>query len=311
MTETSTKTDFTKLNGPTFTWEIWYACNYRCTYCPWEMTKSWEKMSKMHSGIQPSDWLAAWDRMHAKYGSSHLYLIGGEPILYPKIDEILEVLARKHYLSVITNLSLSLDAARRLSRELPPDRVRFGASFHPEFSNLDEFVEKLVIFKDAGFQVWISIVAWPPFVDKLQFYKETFERRGIYPDVHTFFGDYEGKSYPAAYTAEQKAAISPHLNEVLITHGLEQESTLGKPCVSGYLSAKVLGNGDVYRCGSLVNYDTPAPMGNILKPDFELWAAPTPCPRPTCNCGDSRLLLENYVKEHPLAAALRSSPPAP
>ena len=309
MKEKPSGTDFSRLSAAVFMWDIWYACNYRCSYCPWEMSKSWEAMAKKHRVISPAEWIACWERMHRKYDSSHVYFIGGEPLLYPRIDEILEALSRKHYLSVITNLSMPIDAARRLVQKLPPERVRFGASFHPEFSDLDQFLEKLAVFQEADFQVWASMVAWPPFIGEIKKYMDVFESRGIGLDLQTFFGTYQGKSYPLDYTREEKLAISPYIADILKPHGLGQEPTLGKPCGSGHIYSKILGNGDVYRCGSVVDYDSPAPMGNILDPDFELWAGPTPCPRRTCDCGESRYLWENYVKEHPAATSSRACSP--
>ena len=303
MKDKSNATDFLHLNAVTFMWEIWYACNYRCTYCPWEMANSWEKMAKKNRVVPAAEWIACWDRIHSKYGASHLYLLGGEPLLYPGIEELLRGVSKKHYLSIITNLSLPLDTIKRFAKELPPERVRFGPSFHPQFADLDEFVEKTVVLNEAGFQPWVSIVAWPPFVDKLQGYKDAFTKRGIPPIVQTFFGTYEGKQYPQAFTAEEKSEISAQLpedNPDLEPYGLREQSTFGKPCMSGHIYSKVLADGDVHRCGSVVDYDNPPPpMGNILNPDFALWSGPTPCPRLTCRCGESANLWENYVKEHP------------
>ncbi|MDE1976056.1 MAG: hypothetical protein KGI84_02210 [Elusimicrobia bacterium] len=36
-----------------FTWDLWYGCNYRCSYCWWEMDDLWADLAKKHLILPP------------------------------------------------------------------------------------------------------------------------------------------------------------------------------------------------------------------------------------------------------------------
>ncbi|MFA6094013.1 MAG: hypothetical protein WCU88_13860 [Elusimicrobiota bacterium] len=261
------------------------------------MTGSWERMARLHRAGPWQDWISAWDRVFERYGSCHISLIGAEPLLHPHAAQLIAGVSRRHAASVITNLSASIETLGKLTDRLPPERVRFGASFHPRGAVLPEFARKLLFLKERGFETWASIVAWPPFLKELADWTQSLGKTGVFVDIQPFFGKFEGRPYPRSYThAEQELLVSlkPALRQGL---SLFQESTLGRPCVSGYVYAKVLANGDVHRCGSCA--DSGKPIGNLFDPGFALSETAAPCPRPSCLCGEDIYLLDAYAPRHP------------
>lgn len=277
--------------GATFTWDVWYSCNYRCSYCWWEMDGLWNKLAEQNRVLPPEDWEKVWDRVHERHGEARLDLLGGEPLLYPRMDELCRRLSRKHKLLITTNLSFDAEKLERFLDGLDPDRVHFAASFHPQFTSLDAFMEKALLLKRAGFEPAALFVTWPPLLSRLEEYRSAFLAREIPFSLMIFQGRHGGKEYPDAYTAEEKellGGMTPSADEE--KYRLLSESTLGKLCHSGRVSANVKGNGDVYRCGQ--DAFGLKPMGNIFDPEFRLDDAPKPCPYSRCSCKEFRYLDE-------------------
>lgn len=306
--------DFDSWDGQKFVWEISYACNYRCSYCHFELRDSWDEMSAYQGAPRPEAWKQAWERLYERYGSATILVVGGEPLHHPGAGEILEHVARRHYVSIITNLSLPSERLEELACRLPAQRTRFGATFHPEFAEAGPLRDKLAGLRDKGFDVWLTIVAWPPLLERLPEWREYFAAAGIPLSVCVFFGTHEGKTYPEAYTEAQRAFLDPFLSPFDRRYQLRREDTIGLPCAAGFVYAKVRANGDVYRCGTVAEYRSTGQepvLGNVFDPAFRLNEAPAPCPMRRCECGESRYLLESYGERHPPARARILQPATP
>jgi MoaA/NifB/PqqE/SkfB family radical SAM enzyme len=249
----------------TLSWDLWYACNYRCAYCWWEMDNLWDKLAAQHRVLPPQEWLAVWDRIHAGCGSVRIDLLGGEPLIYPRCDELLEGLSRRHTLQITTNLALPLDRLDALLGKLSPQRVHFNASFHPGCTSLPDFLERVLRLKRAGFVPGVAVVTWPPFLERLPAYYEEFESRGIPFYPMTFQGRWNGRQYPDAFSPEEKALIESLMNQ--------------RP-----LQAQEVR----YRLDAFGR----KPMGNLFDPGFRLYAAPQPCSYENCSCMEYKFLDE-------------------
>lgn len=283
----------------TFTWDLWYACNYRCSYCWWEMDQLWDVLAKQHKVLPPEQWVAVWDRIHSLYGTARLEVLGGEPLLYPRVGELLEGLSRRHFVQVTTNLSPSPEKLSRILDRVSPDRVHFNLSFHPQFTTLDIFLQKALLLKGAGFEPAVLCVTWPPFLSELASYRKQFRDRGIPFTLMIFQGRWEGKTYPEDFTVEESSLIqslmsapSQELKEAEVRYRLERQETLGKLCHSGRVYANVKGNGDVFRCGQ--DAFGRHPIGSIFDPAFRLFDIPKPCPYERCSCLEFKYLDEIF-----------------
>ncbi len=277
--------------GISFTWDLWYSCNYRCSYCWWEMDGLWDSLAKQHRVLSPEEWARVWERIHERYGEARLDILGGEPLLYPRFPELLEALSARHRLVITTNLSPSLGSLRRMLSVADPGRVHFNASFHPQFTDLDVFLEKALYLRDKGYEPGVLFVPWPPFLKRLSEIREAFRSRRIPFTVMIFQGRHGGKVYPEAYTPAERVLLGR------MTSGADENkyrllrgATKGKLCHSGRVYANVKGNGDVYRCGA--DAFGRRPMGNVFDPAFRLDEAPKPCPYAKCSCQEFRCLDE-------------------
>ncbi|MBI3547459.1 MAG: radical SAM protein [Elusimicrobia bacterium] len=288
----------------TFTWDLWYACNYRCSYCWWEMGGLWETLAKQHKLLPPAEWDAVWTRIYDRCGEARIEVLGGEPLLYPKFGELLRLLSAKHRLQVTTNLSPEPAQLERLLDPLSPERVHFNASFHPQFIGLQPFLERTQVLQDRGFDPGVLFVTWPPLLPRLEEYRREFVSRGYPFSAMIFQGDWEGRTYPEAFTPAEKAMIEgvmnhPTLKSAEVRYRLDRDAVIGKLCHAGRVYANVKANGDVYRCGQ--DAFGRRPMGNLFDPGFELLDAPKPCPYRQCSCLEFKYLDE--LLQAPQAAA--------
>lgn len=274
-----------------FTWDLWYSCNYRCSYCWFEMDNKWEEIAKLNKMLAPQEWVRIWNRIGAPYGGLRIDMLGGEPLYYPRIGELLEGLSRKNVLVVTTNLSPELNKLRAIISDLDPERVHFNVSFHPEFTDFDSFLERLTLLKDQKFDPGVLFVTYPPLLEKLPEYRKAFHERGFPFTLMIFQGMYKGKRYPEAFSGDKKEMIKKlTVIEAETKYRLLRSSTKGKLCHAGTVYANVKGNGDVYRCGQ--DAFGLKRMGNILDPDFKLHDGPQPCPYEQCSCLEFKFLDE-------------------
>lgn len=124
-----------------FSWEVCYACNYRCPYCG-----RWNDESRDDLKIDVEEWKHIWERIYEKYGSCNMYVSGAEPTTYPKLFDIIKRISNMHTITICTNFSW--DAIEILDRNINPERAQFTPTFHSLFADFDIFLEKAVRLKD-------------------------------------------------------------------------------------------------------------------------------------------------------------------
>ncbi len=264
--------------GLYFTWDIHYACNFRCPYC-W-FYKGWAEASKRNIYLSPQEWMAHWQRVYDKYGSIRIEITGGEPFIYPRFIELVKLLSSVHTIKITNNMSGDIET---FVKEISPERVYLDLNFHPLFADIEIFLKKTLLLKEAGFKAGVCYLAYPPQMGKIDMFRRRFEEKGINFALAAFWGEYNGKRYPEAYTEEERKLISPFLGDAArdIYH-LNAQSPKGKLCNAGYRYAVVQADGNVVRCGQLADKF----IGNIMNEDFHLFDKPIPCEADVCPCNE-------------------------
>jgi sulfatase maturation enzyme AslB (radical SAM superfamily) len=106
-------------------------CNLSCNYCAEACSSKWAALKHMSvaSGAKPyyesvCDYLAQ-HQTHIR----EVALVGGEPLLLPENDRLLDVIPRDCIVTLITNLSVELDNNRIFQKLAQRKRVGWSISF--------------------------------------------------------------------------------------------------------------------------------------------------------------------------------------
>jgi len=273
-------------SGISFSWDIHYACNYRCPYC-WFDGK-WHDLSGQNRYPSLGDILKSWKAVYEKYGPAYIEIIGGEPFIYPHFTELIKELSQMHNIGITTNLSVEVDD---FVKQVNPSRVKVTPTFHPLFADFDKFSRRALLFKENGMNSHIFFLAYPPQIKLIKYYSDKFNALGIPVQVLTFWGCCGGKSYPQGYTEEEKKLIEPCLSR---RQGekfqLEPKQVKGRLCRAGQVYANIKADGSVFRCGGSLS----EPIGNIFDNAFKLLDGPLPCTSDFCPCNEwASLLIED------------------
>jgi hypothetical protein len=185
-----------------YTWDIHYDCNYRCSYCYFHDT--WDAQQKLNRYPGIEHWKAVWDGVFARYGEGHLHVSGGEPFTYPGIIDLIEALLPKFTMEFDTNLSF--DAAGFM-RRIPPGRVKFCATYHPEFVERGAFLRKVRALWLARYDIGVSCVAFPEHYEELRKLHADTKALRLPLTIMPFRGTHQGKTYPAAYTEDESRML--------------------------------------------------------------------------------------------------------
>ena len=262
-----------------FTWNIHYACNYRCPYCFFE--GRWVEYKKRNVYFSVDQWMGYWNKIYDEYGRCYMLITGGEPFIYPNFIDLMEKLSAIHYpINISTNASGDLISF--VSR-IDPERVSLSVSFQPHFENLKAFLEKVVFLKKNRFGGCINFVAYPAFLKDLGHYLKEFETIGEKLKVIPFWGKYQDKEYPFAYTSAEKELVG------IDDSWFNKVRKKGSICPAGHNSALIFPDGKVARCGQIGESML---IGNFFDTQFKLLDKELPCEAEFCPCDENKLFGE-------------------
>jgi MoaA/NifB/PqqE/SkfB family radical SAM enzyme len=273
----------------TFSWDIHYACNYRCPYCWYTLDGTFLKNKNKNKNkyLPLKELIDIWADMYKRYGSLWIDIIGGEPFIYPNFDELIKELSKMHFIEVTSNLSTELPGSLNM---MSPGMVRIAGTLHPLFADLRVFIKNLVRLKELGIKTSALYLAYPPQVPLIPYYKEKLTHYGIDFSVISFWGEYEGIRYPQGYSHAERNIIEPFLGERgQEKYQLRPKEVKNKMCRAGQVYVNLKADGSAYRCGSSNSQS----LGNLFSGDFRLLDKPMPCNSDFCPCNEwADLLLE-------------------
>lgn len=275
-----------------FSWDIIYKCNYRCPYCWWD--GKWTFLSVKNRYLSVEEIMRPWLRVYNMYGRAHIDILGGEPFVYPNFAELIRELSKLHTITITTNLFCDIEP---IVKVWDSSKVKINPTFHPMFANLEEFRKKAKALKEEGFTQNITYLAYPPQINKLNYYKDIFQEDNLQFSILTFWGKYNSRDYPDAYTEDEKMTISPNIaqrnNENFQLSPIK--SFRGKSCYAGCRYACIHPDGETFRCGGSGAGGFPEMIGNFFDKDFKLLDGPIPCPSAICPCNEWSFLLEETI----------------
>lgn len=275
-------------------WQLNWFCNFNCSYC-YLLPKESRKDASLKDVHNIKKVIEFFDKVDKTF---LIRMTGGEPFLYKDFVGLCQELTKRHYISIVTNLSSNqvYDFAEKIN----PDKVDFiHASLHiQERERLglkQDFIKKYKHLQQAGFNIYSASVMHPEIIDKFEDIFTYFDQQGIKIIPKVLRGDYCGKHYPAAYNSKERKVIlhflkkacksqnsddldlfHPILDEKLITGDL---SFKGLYCSAGKDFVTINYDGIIKRCGDENYY-----IGDIFKGSFKPLKKSRKCNVKVCTC---------------------------
>ncbi|MBS4759103.1 MAG: radical SAM protein [Clostridium sp.] len=264
-------------------WNITYRCTYQCSYCPFCSITKYSELYPKSSEKTPDEWLAILEKLPPM----SFLLIGGEPLLYPGLSEVINNLPKKHsIIGLISNASLPVELYRKIKK-----KVCLTLSYHREFAKEDEFIEKVLELNEFMWINSVNIVATPENIPFLEELHKRLNPKGVTIRVeHLIKPGFQ-------YTDEQYKQIEKYL-----THDRDfrkkndfYEAQICKSCSAGRNYINIMPNADVYSCVGGMEYIhaqhrqnyVKCPriidrykMGNLADDDFKFNRTNKDCPLP-------------------------------
>jgi MoaA/NifB/PqqE/SkfB family radical SAM enzyme len=264
-------------------WYMLARCNFQCEYCFREFESQTNRFeAPQFQRFSPEQIRRQFDNTGFIW---HIYMTGGEPLLYPHFIRIAAALTQNHYISLSTNLSTQ--NAYILADTIDPHRVAsICASVHihqreKKPDGLTELVRKTICFQNHGFNIRLSYLAYPPLLERIQ--KDICQLRdeGVNNvEVKIFQGEYGGRCYPRAYSSRDRALMNEiGLNSSEAAILASRVSFLGKKCKAGYKALVMDASGNITRCLALKNE-----YGNLFEGTFVPGTSSRRCTASQCIC---------------------------
>lgn len=277
-------------------WILMSTCNFRCQYCYWDAT---DLGRKIHPPAPPEQLAHFFDKSGLTW---LLHLTGGEPFHYPGFVELCQLLTRRHTISINSNTDAGVNI-RRFAETIDPGRVDFiNAGVHlqqrHERNRTEAFIRNVAVLRDAGFDLFVSCVMYPPIFHNFPAVWDWYAKQGVIIIPKILQGRHFGLVYPKSYTdAErtlfveysQRAAdsyadqfarrqepptINPLMDHTRFLYGLPDYT--GQLCYAGRDFVRIRESGEIRRCG-------PGEIvGNIVEGWFDRKAGPSMCREREC-----------------------------
>jgi len=288
-----------------FCWDICFSCNYRCSYCYLSGNHQ-----EHHSGKSPYLGIQAmaevWNRIYKKYGKCHIHISGGEPTTYPDFFAIIAELSSMHALEFDTNLSFDPSI---LIEKVKAEKVKINSSFHADHADFNTFFSKVLRLRDKGFKIGVSYVGYPPFLPRLEEYREICNRHNVEWAVQAFRGTFQGKEYPSSYTDSERKLINAlpegsagdgAVTKEILKHHTEERAKRERErrlCRMGQMLVKIYPNGNAFRC--CASAEEGDKVGNIFEEaDFKLLDEPRYCEKAICPCWRAMIVGKESQWQH-------------
>ena len=237
-----------------------------------------------------------WQRIHARYGNCQLRITAGEPFTYPHFVDVIAAITQWHDVQVTTNGSRS-DAIQEFVYKVNPAHAELDCTFHPLNTDFDLFLNNVLLLRRYKFTANVCYLAYPAQLQDMSEYKKRFAERGVHMNLAMYWGKYQDRDYPFAYSPEERKLIKEVIGTDVgpETVNLDPIPVRGKICGAGQRYAVVQADGKVYRCGQLC-YEDQA-IAFIFDKDVKFLETGQPCPVDYCRCKEFQSAWEDEEKE--------------
>jgi MoaA/NifB/PqqE/SkfB family radical SAM enzyme len=254
-------------------------CNFQCMYCINGLGK-YERSLPQRLGDYIYNYLLLQGGGLVRFlnRQDKVFLVnfsGGEPFTIKGFTHLCGQITKKHYICLLTNGVLP--QTRIFADNMIPDRVKYIIlSCHfLELARrhlLETYADNFIYLRTRGFIVSAHAVAHPLLIghedDSLKFLR----KQGIDVLWKPFVGEYNGKSYPEAYTSEEKVYFG------LSQSAVREHYIQDRLCNAGHKAAILTDRGMFFACTHAKE-----DIGSVYK-GLRLSPRPIRCSYGRCDC---------------------------
>jgi MoaA/NifB/PqqE/SkfB family radical SAM enzyme len=243
------------------------SCNYGCAYCPF--AKRQQTNAELAQDRAELERFADWIEQHSEHDFSILFTPWGEALIHPWYQK---TLARLSHLGHVQKVAIQTNLSGHLSwlKTANPEHLAFWTTFHPEWSDLDQFLAKCQMLDNHGFRLSVGVVGFPRFKATM-----TTLRQRLPAHIYLWINAVKAE-LPHLSPSDRGFFQSIDPLYELNTH---HYPSLGQPCQAGASVIAVDGTGTIRRCHFI-----PEPMGNLYESELSQLLEPRPCSNDTCHC---------------------------
>jgi hypothetical protein len=196
-----------------------------------------------------------------------------------------------HTITVCTNFAW--DAKEILERNIDPQRVKVTPTFHNLFADFENFLAKAVLLKQWIKDDMVFFVAYPPQMQKVDYYKKKMNENGLNFCIVPLRGNVDGHLSVVTSEEDKKSIGSiTDMSEEEFIYLAKNSSPKGKLCHAGYRYALIKATGKVFPCSQ-----NDLCLGCIQDDGFVLLEKPIVCSFDFCPY-ESYNLLERHKAPH-------------
>jgi MoaA/NifB/PqqE/SkfB family radical SAM enzyme len=285
-------------------WELTTTCNYACWYCPPELHDGKYKWPDLATSI---DFFAS---LAAIKDSIHLDMVGGEPTLWPELDDFLTAKPQNMTIEISTNGSRTVNWWRKNIANIECVTL----TVHPDTADMDHVYRVCEEITQHGIQVHVFLMAISSKMDQCQDLHDRLKASGFKMSLNTKvlegriadqLGNHDMVEVNNSDDRIKRALLNnkfsrtgtwypnkprdAYLNGEHFNHQLSPmhgaNVFTGWTCSAGQSRLFVRPNGDVYR-GSCRNGGVIANMYKTAAASAVIGIGTTVCDRHACGCID-------------------------
>ena len=295
-------------------WDLTTRCNYACSYC------------KSYDNTQPlltrslKDYEIAIDYLINYFPKKVIKFdfLGGEPTLIKHWSELLQIIhSKNHVAKIVTNLSLPINTLKNKLKDKTFKNC-IDASFHPEFSNADDFISKVEYLYSNNFLKSVGILMLPKYWDvckyvyeKLKYTNSVRYNKIKNEDTNTlsiaskfiYYTDEQLSIFTDTTSNEGRYTEITYQDEVVQYKQVEDlaanniNNFKGLLCYVGKARLHITATGDVFPSACLLKYQK-SKIGNIYKQDLKTISNPIVCPFNFCSCGPDIRIEKKAISQY-------------
>jgi len=277
-----------------------FRCNYDCSYCI--------SHDVNHPSLQRSsdEIIDACNFIFKQYSNKKIKLriLGGEPFVYKYFINLVNKLSNNDFLqiNIITNLSVSEKALDKLKVS---KNIVISASYHPEYSNNKDFVNKIKYLQNKGFITDCSVSihpnekylksslyvldnitenVYPKFLSiqpksNINIYGKSYEYSKIIKDTIKKYRNSDSVISDLKYEFSDNTSEIFSMSDIMINN---KDNFKGLLCKAGHDKLHINEQGDIFPAACFLN--SRIILGNIFKKTFKRPTSYVTCPFTSCKC---------------------------